>query len=203
MTKTRIRWLAAVLAAAALAMGCRWNWQQTGLASRMIRLHVVANSDREDDQALKLQVRDEVLSGCRSLLAGTETVSEARSVLGAHLTQLADRGAAVVQREGYRYPVRVSLEYTGFPAIDYGGFALPAGEYQALRVELGSGEGHNWWCVLYPALCDAPEVSQTAMAAGLTDEDLPLMEGQNYQLRFRCVELWEQLMEKLRKGNSP
>lgn len=197
----------ALLAALSLSL-LSYGWavnRQTQLASRLLRLHVVANSDEEADQALKLEVRDAVLRRCDSLLAGVHSLSEARARLSGSLPELARAGAAVVRARGREQQVRVGLEYGPFPATEYEGFSLPAGTYQALRVELGRGEGHNWWCVLFPSLClaDAEELSRTAMAQGLTEDDIALLEQSQprYELRWRCVELWEELREALREKN--
>lgn len=182
-----------VLLCALLAVGCWAQFRQNQLASRMVRLHVVANSDSDEDQTLKLQVRDAVLERCRELLDGSDTAGDARETLEAALPDLAAAGLAVVEEQGYDCSVAVSLEYTKFPTIDYGDFSLPAGDYQALRVELGEGEGHNWWCVLFPGLCLEPvsDLAQSAMAEGLTEEDVALLtrDGADYVLRFRILEL--------------
>lgn len=204
MSMVRKYWGLLPVLLSALLLSCCWaSFRQTQLASRMIRLHVVAHSDRADDQALKLCVRDAVLERCQGLLGAEHLVSGARERIAQELPELAQTGAAVVRREGYDYPVTVRLEYTSFPETEYGTFALPAGYYQALRVEIGAGEGHNWWCVLFPSLCLAPvsEAAESAMADGLTEEDVALItrEDQEYELRFRCVELWEKLLERLRE----
>lgn len=195
--------LALVLCLLLLVSGCWAQYRQTQLASQLIRLHVVANSDTEADQHLKLQVRDAVLAQCQQLLQEANSVSNARETLSNQMDVLAQAGSQTVQAAGYSYPVSVSLEYTQFPTIDYGDFALPAGDYQALRVVIGSGEGHNWWCVLFPALCLSPvsELSETAMAEGLTEEDIALItqKGTDYELRFRCIELWEELIARLKQ----
>ncbi|MCD7837479.1 MAG: stage II sporulation protein R [Clostridiales bacterium] len=182
-----------VLLCGLLAVGCWAQFRQSQLASRMVRLHVVANSDSDEDQTLKLQVRDAVLERCQELLAGSDSVEDTRETLKNALPNLAAAGLAVVEEQGYDCSVTVSLEYTNFPTIDYGDFSLPAGDYQALRVELGEGEGHNWWCVLFPGLCLEPvsDLAQSAMAEGLTEEDVALLtkDGAGYELRFRILEL--------------
>lgn len=184
-----------------ILISCWAGWRQTSLASRMIRLHVVANSDSEEDQSLKLLVRDAVLKECGTALTDSSNSSQAVEALEGRMRQIAAVGSQVVQKQGYNYPVRVKLEYTGFPMTDYDGFSLPAGRYRALRVEIGEGEGHNWWCVVFPTLCTASvsEMSQTAMAEGLTEEDVALItrSSTDYVIRFRCVELWEELLEAI------
>lgn len=160
----------------------------------MVRLHVLANSDSADDQALKLVVRDEILARANTLLAGQTNAADAHAVLQAHLADLSHCAARTVSQQGYPYTVAVKLEQTWFPTRQYDTFSLPAGTYDALRVVIGSGSGHNWWCVVFPPLC-LSSVSETAVeAAGMTGEDYRLMteSDQRYVIKFKIVELWEQ-----------
>lgn len=197
------RWEGVFLAMLGVAvLCCSWlSWRQSDLASRMVRLHVIANSDSAEDQALKLQVRDAVLSRAADYLEGVGDVEQAARVLTDHLEELSLAGQAVVEAEGYAYTVRATLETTHFPTKTYESFALPAGEYRALRVVIGEGEGQNWWCVVFPTLCvsAASEWQDTAVSGGLTEEDVALMEGEEegYVLRFKCLELWDKLKTKL------
>lgn len=188
-------------------LNCSWAmYRQTQLASRLIRLHVVANSDSDADQALKLEVRDAVLRACALVLEEAEDRSGAWKQLTGELPMLAEAGSQTVSAAGYSYPVTVKMEYTAFPRTEYEDFSLPAGRYQALRVEIGEAEGHNWWCVIFPSLCLEPvsELSETAMAEGLTEEDISLItqKEEGYELRFRCIELWEELISRIREAGS-
>ena len=103
--------------------------------------------------------------------------------------------------EGYDYPVTAELKETAFPTKEYEGFTLPAGEYLALRIIIGEGEGHNWWCVLFPPLCtqETTDVSSAAMAAGLSEDDIRLITEENngYVLKFKSIELWEKLRQAI------
>ncbi|MCD8145263.1 MAG: stage II sporulation protein R [Oscillospiraceae bacterium] len=170
---------------------------QSRLASGVLRLHVVASSDSEGDQALKLRVRDAVLAVTEPILTGCTSRTDAEAALTAHLPEI--QAAAETAAEGE--PVSVTLEDTWFPTKEYEGFALPCGSYRALRVVIGAGAGHNWWCVVYPALClgasaDLTEEEvQTAMtSAGMSQEDAELVtENDGYILKFKVVELWESL----------
>ena len=175
--------------------------RQTAMAERMVRLHVVANSDSDSDQALKLLVRDAVLTKAAEYLSGVSDANAAKQTLTAHLQELADVGASTVRREGYTYSVTASLEWTHFPTKTYDGFALPAGEYQALRIVIGDGAGHNWWCVVFPSLCvsAASEFTDTAVSGGLSEDDIGLMteESEAYVLRFKCLEWLDLLKSKL------
>ena len=197
------RWEAALLAGvAAAALYAGWSAQgQSTFADKVIRLHVIANSDHDADQALKLQVRDAVLAEASTLLADGATLEETEAALVSHLTELASAGARVVAEEGYAYPVSASLERTYFPTKQYDGFALPAGNYEALRIVIGEGSGRNWWCVVFPPLClsSVSEVSETALASGLSSDDVSLITGESggYVVKFKCMELLGQLQNWL------
>ena len=195
------RWELALLLGLALAalLGARLDGAQGALADKVLRLHVLANSDSQADQALKLQVRDAVLEQAEDLLAGAESRAEAEALLAAHLPSLAAAGAEAVGAAGYSYPVTVSLEDNcWFPTRVYEDFALPAGLYTALRIEIGSGAGQNWWCVVFPPLClgsVTETAAETAAQAGLTEREVALLSGSEgeYQIKFRAVELVEEL----------
>lgn len=201
-SKTLRRWECALLVlAAALTLFCSWlGGYRECLSGKLLRLHVVANSDSDADQALKLEVRDAVLDCAAGYLENVSDVRAAEQVLGAHLAELAGAGQAVVREKGYDYAVRASLGTSHFPTKTYDGFALPAGDYRALRVTIGAGEGRNWWCVVFPTLCvsAASEWQDTAVSGGLSDEDVRLMaeEDEGYVLRFKCLELWDKLSQK-------
>jgi stage II sporulation protein R len=171
---------------------------QSALADRVVRLHVIANSDSDADQALKLLVRDGVLSAAGDCLDGVTDRAEAEEILTSRLQALADAGAAVVAQAGFDYPVTVSLEDCWFPTKEYDGFSLPAGTYRALRVVIGEGQGQNWWCVVFPPLCLA-SVTETTEAteamAGLTDGQVALITGQDegYVIKFKLIEWWNSL----------
>lgn len=190
----------AILAIAVLCCGLL-SLQQANLAGRMVRLHVIANSDSQADQELKLQVRDAVLAQASGYLEGVEDAQEAENVLAAHLSELAQAGETVVEEQGYDYPVNASLGVSHFPTKYYDQFALPAGNYRALRVSIGAAQGHNWWCVVFPTLCvsTATDWQDTAVSGGLTEEDVGLMSesDQGYVLRFKCLELLDKLTNGL------
>ncbi|MZP29650.1 stage II sporulation protein R [Heliobacterium undosum] len=119
----------------------------------LLRLHVVAPSDDPADQALKLKVRDEILAYVDPLLADCHSVEESRERVQAHLDEIQNRAASVITQAGYDYIVTPEVGRFHFPAKVYGHLKAPAGEYEALRVVIGGGQGANWWCVLYPPLC--------------------------------------------------
>lgn len=205
MNKTLHRWeLALLLALAVTLLWGAWSLhRQDQLAEKMIRLHIVANSDSPQDQALKLCVRDKVIAFTTSVLESSSDMVQAQQRLRSALPVIKSIAADELQRRGCADTVRVELGNTEFPRKTYTGFALPGGEYLALRVLIGEAAGQNWWCVVFPPLCTAAstDLESTAIAAGLDQEDLGLMteDGGAYVLKFRSVELWEALRRWLHK----
>ena len=146
-----------IVAALALTSGAVALHTQSQLAEKVVRLHVLANSDSEEDQALKLKVRDAVLEQATETLRGADSQAEASRRLTDILPELEETAHAVITANGYDYGVRAELAETSFPTKEYDGFALPAGEYLALRVLIGEAAGQNWWCVMFPPLCFVDE----------------------------------------------
>ena len=185
----------------ALFSGAWLEREQTELSGRVIRLHVIANSDTEADQALKLRVRDRILEEAAGYFQAGETVEEAAAKLTEHLPALAEAGAQVVREAGYDYPVSASLEpNVWFPTKTYTDFSLPAGSYTALRIVIGEGEGRNWWCVVFPPLClgsVTETVEETACTGGFTRSEVALITGETegYVVKFKAMELWDEFKE--------
>ena len=194
-----------VLALFVACLVCTALWAeatQVRLASQVIRLHVLANSDSEEDQALKLEVRDRVLETTSALLAGETEPQAAAVLLDQHLDDIAQTAAQEISSQGHDDRVEVRLEQTWFPTRQYQGISLPAGNYLALRVLIGAAEGHNWWCVVFPNLC-LPAVSERALEAStLTPGQISLLQEEetSYVFRFKALELWQTLKHRLMEG---
>lgn len=194
-----------VLALFVACLVCTALWAeatQVRLASQVIRLHVLANSDSEEDQALKLEVRDRVLETTSALLAGETEPQAAAVLLDQHLDDIAQTAAQEISAQGHDDRVEVRLEQTWFPTRQYQGISLPAGNYLALRVLIGAAEGHNWWCVVFPHLC-LPAVSERALEAStLTPGQISLLQEEetSYVFRFKALELWQSLKHRLMEG---
>ena len=194
-----------VLALFVACLVCTALWAeatQVRLASQVIRLHVLANSDSEEDQALKLAVRDRVLETTSALLAGETEPQAAAVLLNQHLDDIAQTAAQEISAQGHDDRVEVRLEQTWFPTRQYQGISLPAGNYLALRVLIGAAEGHNWWCVIFPSLCvpaTADGFADAAAAGGFTDAEINLMTRANgaYVVKFRSLELLQALKKYL------
>lgn len=172
--------------------------QQRELSRKLIRLHVVANSDSQEDQALKLEVRDAVLAQVSQLTAPCADVTEAAQKLAENLPELERIAGQVMEEAGNDDDVSVCLQQEVFPTRYYDTFTLPAGEYLSLRVSIGDGVGHNWWCVVFPSLCTAATAEdweQAAMAGQFSDEEEELISGgeEKYVLKFKTLELLQKL----------
>jgi len=155
-----------------------------------LRLHILAASDSEEDQALKLRVRDAILAEFSERLSGASGIGEAKEVTGALLAEIEKRAEQVVAEAGFSYTVTAELTEEWYDTREYGEVTLPRGIYSSLVVRIGSGAGRNWWCVMYPPMCldlatDAPSDD---WAGGYTGEELSLITGR-YRVKFKLLEL--------------
>ncbi len=162
--------------------------QGRSVKENLIRLHVVANSDSQEDQALKLQVRDEVLQKLNSAMASIPTAQEAKAYLAEHLEELEDYINDYLRQLGRAETAAVSLQKEEFDTRHYDTFSLPAGVYDSLRITIGQGQGKNWWCVVFPSLClpaTSEDFADTAAGAGFAEEVTnSYQRKEDYQVRF-------------------
>ena len=164
----------------------------------VVRLHVVANSNGAEDQAVKLLVRDAVLEEAARWYQGAGSMEEASSQLCTHLQSIAGAARQVLGEQGVGYSATAQMTEMYFPTREYGDFRLPAGRYRTLRVTLGEGAGKNWWCVVFPSLC-LPAATQEEALLTLPEGERQVVEGgQDVQVKLKAVELWESLREWLR-----
>lgn len=126
---------------------------QRGIAGEIFRLHVIANSDTQKDQELKLEVKNQVVDFLEETVGETHSAEETKEAVLTHLAQIEEEARDTVEEKGYDYPVQAVVEKTYFPEKTYGDCTFPAGEYEALVIRIGDAKGKNWWCVLYPSLC--------------------------------------------------
>ncbi|NLK00643.1 MAG: stage II sporulation protein R [Clostridia bacterium] len=165
----------------------------------LIRFHVIAHSDKPGDQKLKIQVRDAILEEFGQELGNISEVDEARRLVLENLQAIKDTARKEILTRGKNYPVKVELGEFNFPTKTYGSFSLPSGEYEAVRVVIGSGEGKNWWCVLFPPLCFVdisnnvavePKAAEVYKDSHLTVEDtLTEDEEIRVEIRFKFMEM--------------
>lgn len=203
-------WCGAVVLGIVLSLFLGAHWTkgysaliQNGIAAKVVRFHVLANSDTEADQALKLAVRDRVLADFSDLLTGCETKAESLALLRDAKQEICEAAAAEVRVQGYDYPVRVSLVREEFPVKAYGALRFPAGVYDALRIEIGAAAGQNWWCVLYPQMCFVDAAwgtttaeSHTRLQNTLTEEEYLVVSALEQEeispkLKLKIVEFWQ------------
>lgn len=173
------------------------------LYDNVIRLHVLANSDGEEDQALKLTVRDAVLEKTKTLLENVDSREQAEAVLRQNLPVIEQTALAALRAKGAENSVCVELGEENYPTREYECLAFPAGEYLSLRVMIGEAEGQNWWCVLFPPLCLSAASAQSerdtetvCLSAGLTGEQYRMIadtDETKYKLRFKILEVAEEL----------
>lgn len=173
---------------------CLGTWaqaRQESISGSLVRLHVLAVSDDSNEQRIKLNVRDSVLSYISPKLESAESPDEAKRIISSELDGI--KSAAETAAEGR--PVKVTLTQEYYPTRDYGSFSLPAGRYESLRVILGEGEGHNWWCVVFPPLCLTAAESDSAVESLDGETRGIVTEGDGYRCKFRIVELWGEVCD--------
>ncbi len=152
-----------------------------------VRLHILANSDTEEDQALKLAVRDAVLREFSAELRGSGSKEAAEKKINTLLPEIEALAEKVVKENGYTYSVSVSVGEEWYSTRKYEDFTLPAGKYTSLVIEIGEGDGRNWWCVMYPPLCLGASVEDAA--AVYSDEEVRLIRNEGVKVKFKALEL--------------
>lgn len=192
----RIAWLIAtgalaaipILLAAFLVAVCPVSGEES-IYRDVIRLHVLAASDSEDDQSDKLAVRDAILAEYGELFRGFSDRADAEAAITPELREkIGQTARKTLAGRGCAAPVSVTLSEEDYPTRDYGNFSLPAGRYLSLRVVIGEGEGKNWWCVLFPPLCTAASVDGVPL--GLSDAEYRLITEGKKSVRFKTLELF-------------
>lgn len=177
---------------------------QTGIAGEIIRFHVIANSDSEQDQALKLIVKNTLVENLSPYLREANTIAEARSILSDKLTYIQELAEETLIHNGCYYPVCVSLEECYFPLKVYGDYTFPPGNYEALRVQIGKAEGKNWWCVMFPPLCFVDETycivdetSQEKLKHLLTEDEYDILISKKtpVKVKFKLLEALKEFFE--------
>lgn len=172
------------------------------IADKLIRFHVIANSDSEEDQALKLKVRDEIIDRMSIKFECAESLDEAREILISSIEEVNNIAREVILEEGFDYDVNTMLSNENFPDKIYGDYIFPQGNYEAYRVIIGSGEGQNWWCVMFPPLCFVDE-SKNVVDSKKLDENIANIEATNEQdsndnskkvvFKFKIVEIFNKI----------
>ncbi len=176
---------------------------QKGIAEKIIRFHVIANSDTKEDQDLKLAVRDAVGIKMSGILKEAGNRSRSETLIRKNMEDMKQTAEKVIAERGYDYDVDICLTDTDFPVKTYGAYTFPAGNYEALEIVIGAGKGHNWWCVMYPNMCFSDtmyevidEDAKSSLKKVLSDEEYQkVLESGDYKVRFRYLTFLNQLCE--------
>ena len=177
---------------------------QKGIADEVIRLHVLANSDEDYDQQLKIKVKDGIVKMLENELHNSMSKDETRIILLQNLDKIEDKAKEIIEENGYNYNVSAKITFGNFPTKQYGDVVLPAGEYEALKVEIGEAKGKNWWCVMFPPLCfvdasvkEVPKEDKDLLKSVLTDTEYDIVtkaDNENdipIKIKFKIVEMWQ------------
>ena len=164
------------------------------IPNNVFRFHILANSDTEEDQALKLKVRDKVLERTKILFDTANSKSDAEEFVKANLETIEEIAQNEVYKNGYNYPVKAEIVNMHFDTRHYESYTLPAGMYDALRITIGNAKGHNWWCVMYPSICisTADEGKDRAKDV-LSDDEYSLVTDDKVEYKFFIVELFQKI----------
>ncbi|MDD6800682.1 MAG: stage II sporulation protein R [Firmicutes bacterium] len=189
--------ISVLIAIAALLLPFMPTKSDAEIYNKTIRLHVLAASDSERDQTLKLKVRDNILVYASSALEGCKTREEADERLSGMLGELKDISEKTLRENNCNYEVTVSLSDEHYPTREYESVRLPAGTYRSLRIRIGEAEGKNWWCVLFPPLCTKKAEARDSMVeVGFTENQIRILtdaENPRYVLKFRILEILGEL----------
>lgn len=162
-------------------------------SENILRFHVIANSNSVEDQALKLKVRDAV--GCKisELSKGAGNAKETAEIVARHSVDIIQTAEECIKKEGYKYKVSVEIGEYYFPTKHYSGMSLPAGDYDAVRIVIGSGSGENWWCVLFPPLCFSDGNAVTVSG------DSNIQKQEKVTVKFKFVEFFQEMKHDFQK----
>lgn len=186
-----------------LATGVYAKVTQENIASSLVRLHIIANSDSAQDQEVKLKVRDAIIAGLGDKLKDVSSPQDAEKIILENMDYIESIAKTTLSENGFDYGAVPMLGNYEFPAKQYGNITLPPGQYDALRVVLGSGSGQNWWCVMFPPLCfvdqtkgEAPADSLETLKNSMSDDSYEIITSSDasapVQFRFKILELWDE-----------
>ncbi|MBY2478317.1 stage II sporulation protein R [Clostridioides difficile] len=176
---------------------------------KLIRFHVIANSNTDEDQELKLKVRDEVIKYLQPKLQNSKSIEESEAIIKREYSNLEEISKNIILENGYNYSVKVGIQYSNFPTKQYSNIVLPAGKYKALKIIIGKGEGKNWWCVMFPPLCFVDESNgvidkstDDKLKEVLTDKEYKLIKQDTpkktsrVKIKFKVLEVVKDLEKK-------
>lgn len=172
-----------------------FSQQCESIREKMLRMHVIANSDSEEDQQLKLKVRDAVLLAGEKVFDGSITATEAKEKITPYIDYLENVALDTIKNEGFDYGVEIKVENEYFNTRTYDNIVtLPAGYYNAIKVIIGEGKGQNWWCVMFPPMCLPTAVAECEISDVLTEDETEIVtETEKYKFKFKIVEFFEEI----------
>lgn len=174
--------------------------QCSDIENSIVRMHIIANSNSKEDQAVKLEVRDVVVAQGAELLKTTKTKEEAMAVLSENLKLLGEVAKKQIYENGDNLDVDVTLEKTYFPTRKYENITLPAGQYDSILVKIGKARGENFWCVMFPALCIPAAQKENALNDVLTNGEFKIIDKpQTYKIEWKTAELFEKLRNYIKR----
>ena len=166
----------------------------TEIPNNVFRFHILANSDTEEDQTLKLKVRDKVLEKTKILFDTANSKSDAEEYVKANLDAIEEIAQNEVYKNGYNYPVKAEIVNMHFDTRHYESYTLPAGMYDALRITIGNAKGHNWWCVMYPSICiSTVDEGKSRARNALSDDEYSVVTDEKVEYKFFIVELFQRI----------
>lgn len=173
------------------------------ISKEVFRLHIMANSDNEYDQNLKIKVRDRVIIYTQNLFENASSKEEAEKLISDNLQNIANAAYQEVIENGYNYTVKAQITNMYFTTREYERYTLPSGMYDALRITIGEGKGHNWWCVMYPSICISSVETQDLRAKEVFNgEQYNIVHNEQYQYKFKVVEVFEKLCTLFNEDKS-
>ncbi len=182
-----------------ILLACTFENVKSDISDNVLRLHILANSDSEEDQALKLLVRNKITEQAGQLFEGVKNRNDAIAIAQKNKDFIADIAKSEIKRNGFDYDVSVEIGKTEFPLRKYDNLMFPAGEYEAVRVKIGTAQGKNWWCVMFPPLCfvdaslgNADEKSMAVLKNSLSEESYLYM-TQSPKIKFKVAEIFENI----------
>ena len=182
------------------------NNVSSDISNNVLRLHILANSDSDEDQNLKLKIRDNILAYMRGISNDIHSKEDAISLVEEKMDMFEGIAMQTIYEEGYDYPVNIQVGNFDFPTKDYGSISLPSGKYDALRIEIGEANGHNWWCVMFPSLCfvdvssdPLDEKSKEMLENSLNEEEYKLISEDDsvMNFKFKILEFFDDMRIKL------
>lgn len=165
------------------------------ISNEVFRLHILANSDSKSDQALKLKVRDRVLDYTENLYKSSNSVNDAETLTAKNLQAIANVAKTEIERLGYSYSVKAEIKKMYFNTRKYNEITMPSGVYNALRITIGEGKGHNWWCVMYPSLCVGTATNYNSLKENTSSDEYNLMTKEKYEYKFFILECFEKICD--------